>query len=146
MTLFDEASYRFLVEHTIGTLSTVNDEGNPHGAVVYYLAEGEKNIYFVSRSETAKVKNILAHPRVFLSIFDASNAQTLQIVGKARVEQDRSTSEYVFDNIVKPRPYNGAMLLPPVTALKDSGEYVVVHIEPLEVKYSDYKKEIQASH
>jgi general stress protein 26 len=87
----------------------------------------------------------MAHQQVAFTIFDAPTAQTLQITGTASTETDRATIEYVFDTIVKKRPYNGAMLLPPVTALKDSGEYVVIRISPTEANYSDYKREIESS-
>lgn len=146
MSIFDPQATTFLLEHTIGTLSTVDTEGNAHGSVVYYLAEGEMNIYFVSKTETAKVRNISLHQQVALTIFDAPSAQTLQIRGTAHPESDKATIQYIFDNIVKLRPYNGAMLMPPVTALKDSGEYVIVRITPTEAKFSDYKQEIQSNH
>lgn len=143
MSVFTQEASNFLLEHTIGTLSTVDSEGNVHGAVIYYVAEGEMNIYFVSKTETGKVKNILSHPQVSFTIFDAPNAQTLQINGIAHTETDQPTIEYIFDTVVKKRPYNGAMLLPPVTALQNSGEYTIIRISPTEAKYSNYKQELE---
>lgn len=143
--VLDEKATTFLVEHTIGVLSTVGFDNNPHGAVVYYLSYGEPvNIYFVTKSATSKAQNIAGHPQVAFTIFDASNAQTLQISGKAALETDDRVISYVFDNIVKPHPYAGAMLMPPVTALTD-GSYVIIRIEPTQCRYSDYKQEIQAN-
>lgn len=147
MSVFTQEASAFLQEHTVGTLSTVDGQGNAHGAVVYYVAEEGMNIYFVSKTGTSKVQNIASHPQVSFTVFDAPNAQTLQINGTARTETDQSTIEYVFDTVVKKRPYNGAMLLPPVTALQNSGEFTVIRITPTEAKYSDYRQELeQQSH
>lgn len=142
-SVFTQEASTFLLEHTIGTLSTVDSEGNAHGAVIYYVAEGEMNIYFVSKTGTGKVQNILIHPQVSFTIFDAPNAQTLQISGTARPETDQATIDYIFDTVVKKRPYNGAMLLPPVTALQNSGDYTVIRISPTEAKYSNYRQELE---
>lgn len=144
MSLFSDQASKFLAEHTIGTLSTVDINGNVHGAVIYYLAQGEMNIYFVSRTGTTKIRDIELHQEVALTIFEASSAQTLQISGKARHENDQDTIDYVFNNIVKQRPYSGVMLMPPVTALKDSGDYIVICIEPTEVKFSDYRQILES--
>lgn len=141
--LFDSNSAAFLAEHTIATISTVSGDGTVYGAVIYYVISGEHDIYFISKTGTAKVANIAQHPQVAFTIFDAPKAQTLQIKGRAQEETDERVQQFVFDNIVKPRPYDGEMLMPPVTALKD-GNYVVIHIKPEEVHFSDYKQEILA--
>jgi general stress protein 26 len=138
---FDSVSAAFLAEHTIATLSTVSSDGVVHGAVIYYVILGEQNIYFVSKTGTSKITNITEHPQVAFTVFDAAKAQTLQISAKARVETDENTRHFVFDNIVKPHLYSGEMLMPPVTALKE-GDYVVIHVQPEGIHFSDYKKEI----
>lgn len=138
---FDSVSAAFLAEHTTGVISTVSGDGNVHGAVVYYVILGEQNIYFISKSSTSKIANITQHPQVSFTIYDAPRAQTLQISAYASIEKDEQTRAFVFETIVKPHPYNGEMLMPPVTAI-EQGDYVVVHLQPKGVHYSDYKQEI----
>lgn len=143
MSIFEQEAANFLSEHTIATLSTVSNDGTVSGAVIYYTSQGEgEYIYFVSKTATTKVKNILQHPQVALTIFDAAKAQTLQIHGDASEETDESTQDWVFADLVKPRPYSGAMLLPPVTALKD-GSFTVIVIRTISAHFSDYKKELE---
>ena len=142
MALFTEQASKFLSEHTIGVLSTSDIDGNVHGAAIYYIAESETSIYFVSKSLTTKVKDITLHRNVALTILYAPLAQTLQITGVAHQETNQDTIDYVFENIIKLRLYGGEMLKPPVTALKDSGEYVVIRITPTDVKFSDYKQQL----
>jgi general stress protein 26 len=142
MAVFSEPASKFLFEHTVGVLSTVDTKGNVHGAVIYYIAESETSIYFVSKSLTTKVKDIQQHRNVALTIYYAPMAQTLQITGIAHQETDKKTVDYVFDNIVKLRLYGGKMLMPPVTVLKDSGEYVVMRITPTKSKFSDYQQQL----
>ena len=131
----------FLAEHSVATVSTVGPDGKVHGAAVYYIALGEHDIYFVSKTRTTKILNIEQHPQVAFTVVDAPKAQTLQISGHASEEADENTRQLVFTSIVKPHPYSGEMLMPPVTALV-GGEYIVIHIKPEEVRFSDYRQEI----
>ncbi len=144
MAIFTDEASKFLFEHTVGVLSTVDINGNVHGAVIYYIAESETSIYFVSKSLTTKVTDIELHRNVALTIYYAPMAQTLQINGVAHQETNKETIDYIFDNIVKLRLYGGEMLEPPVTALKDSGEYVVVRITPTQAKFSDFKQQLSS--
>lgn len=144
MAIFSEPALKFLAEHTMGVLSTCDINGNVHGAAIYYIAESETSIYFVSKSLTTKVKNIALNRNVALTITYAPLAQTLQITGVAHQETDQNTVDYVFENIVKLRLYGGEMLKPPVTALQDSGDYVVMRITPTEAKFSDYKQQLSS--
>jgi general stress protein 26 len=141
--LFNDTAKAFLAEHTIATLSTADQSGKAHGAVVYYLTDNDQEIYFVSKNSTTKVNNIQQNPQVAFTIFDAPSIQTLQISGRAAQETDQQRIDYFFENLVKPHPYSGSMLMPPVTAIKE-GEYVVMRISPTEVHFSDYKAMLQS--
>ncbi len=135
----DSQSLKFLKEHDVAVLSTVDKEGNVSGAVVYYIVDQLNQIYIVTKSETKKATNILSNSKVALTIYDAAAAETLSIRGRADFEQDEEIISYVFNQIVQPKIYKGVKTLPPVTHLK-KGVFTVIRIVPRSGKYIDYKQ------
>ena len=100
---------------------------------------GENNlIYLITKSETAKVKNLSANASVALTIFDVRGLKVLQMHGYAQIEHDKNTKQVVFQQLIKPRRYGKIVSWPPVTKIRD-GSYVVISITPSSIKFSDYK-------
>lgn len=129
----------FVKDHDLAVLSTVDRTGIVNGAVVYYFVEQDNSIYILTRSESAKARGLLAHGQVALTIHEPGTLKTAQLQGSAEVVTDQATRNKIFDWVIKPRPYQGKMELPPVTKLKDGG-YMVVRIVPTNIHYTDYSK------
>ena len=139
--ILDGETLTFLKEHDLGVLSTIDRTGNIHGAVVYYIVgEGDK-LYILTKSETQKAHNILAHNQLALTVYDANTLQTVQLNGEGEIEADQSIKAKVFMEIVKPRRYgnDSEELLPPVTTLHEGG-YTIFRITPIEARFVDYKQ------
>ena len=129
---------KFLLERGVGVLSTVDRTGNVHGATVYYTVYNDY-IYVLSKSDTHKTHNILAHNQVSLTVSDTDTLQTLQLNGLAEVETNRTVKDYIFNEMVKPRSHKGRELLPPVVKLEaGAGAYVIIRIAPISSNFSDY--------
>lgn len=138
-----EVSQQFLATHEMAVLSTISEDNNVHGAVIYYLYDSDKQaIYFVSRTETGKIRHIEKHSQVAFTVVEEQAMQTLQISCQAEKETDLRTKEKVINAIIKPRTYQGDALLPPVTAQKEGG-YTVIKLTPISASYTDYKELIQ---
>ena len=135
----DEPALQFLKLHDTAVLSSVDRTGNVNGAVIYYIVDQLNRIYMLTKSGTAKARNILSHSQVSLTIFEADKAQTLTIQGYAQIETDQLTKDYVFTQITKPRVYLGGAQLPPVTKLKE-GAFVIIRITPTSGKFTDYNQ------
>lgn len=128
----------FLLNHGVMVLSTTDKGGELSGNVVYYLVGENNYLYMITKSETSKLRNMRANPKVAVTIFDEDEMQVLQMRGTIEIEKDNNSRETVFQQIVKPRKYGKRVSWPPVTKIKD-GSYVVVRITPTEVKFVDYK-------
>lgn len=133
------AGLKFLKEHDLAVLSTVDRTGNVHGAFVYYVVDQNNLIYILTKSDTGKGRNVLAHSQVALTVNEPGTMQTVQLQGVAEVETDQKTKDKVFTEIVKPRSYRGEVQLPPVTKLNE-GSFMVVRITPSFISYHDYTK------
>lgn len=134
---FPAAAVDFLKSHDIGVISTVDGTGNVHGATVYYSYNADNELYILTRSETAKARNILSHQQVAFTISDELSADTLQILGLAEVVRDEELKSVVFTRMTKPRNYSQGKRLPPVTSLQE-GIYVIIRVIPTEVNYRRY--------
>ena len=134
-----EPALQFLRLHDVAVLSSVDRTGNVCGAVIYYLVDQLNSIYILTKSGTAKARNILGHSQVSLTIFDADTAQTLVIQGIATIETDQKTKDYVFAQMTKPRIYKGSAQTPPVTKLTE-GSFTIIVITATSAKYIDYNQ------
>lgn len=136
--LTDEA-LAFLRSNDVGVLSSSDKKGIVHGAVVYYVVDERHQIYILTKADTTKARNVIAHNQVALTVFDANKAQTLQIQGSAVIETDEKTKRHIFNTIMKPHKYNGEYQLPPVAWL-DAGMFVIITIVTQSVNFSDFSK------
>ncbi|HSX27758.1 MAG TPA: pyridoxamine 5'-phosphate oxidase family protein [Patescibacteria group bacterium] len=137
--MVDKDGIDFLKNHDLGVLSTIDRTGNVHGAIIYYVTDQNNFIYILTKSDTGKGRNILAHNQVALTIHEPGTQKTAQIQGIAEVEIGQKVKDEVFNLIVKARPYGGKLQLPPVTKLHE-GFYMVIKIKPTLVKYNDYSQ------
>ncbi len=128
----------FLATHEIATLSTVGEEGKPHGATVYYASDKNSFIYVVTKDQTTKAKDIDRYPYVAFTVTDANRMQTMQLDGIAHVETDTSITKHMYETILRPRFQDGHAQLAPILHLP-AGEYEVIVIEPISYKLTDYK-------
>ena len=136
----DEKAAKFLQEHSLAVLSTVDRTGNVHGAAIYYLVDQNNLIYILTKSDTGKGRNVYAHSRVAMTIYEPDSLQTLQIQGTAEVETDQKVKDSVFAHMVKPRTYKDKTYLPPVTKLQE-GSFMVIRISASFMSYHDYAKD-----
>lgn len=58
----------------LGHLATVGPDGRPQVNPVWFIADGE-HVYLSVRPETAKYRNLRAHPHVAMSVGDPANAE-----------------------------------------------------------------------
>lgn len=135
---FSIKAHNFLMSHDIASLATLTVSGMIQVAVVYYATDKNSNIYVVTKVNTSKAKNILAHSQVGIMVYDASSMQTIQIEGIASVESDPKICKKIYDTILRPRFQGSHTEMPPIMYLP-AGEYEVIVIKPVKYKLSDYK-------
>jgi len=79
-------------------LGTINLDGTPYGAVVHVCTDDHRHmVYFITKTETRKFKNLSARDRVCLTIANPIENSTLQADGRAIVVHDAK----VIDSVVK---------------------------------------------
>lgn len=131
----------FLISHEVAVLSVITPAGSPHGAVVYYAADKNNNIFIVTKNQTKKAQYINQNSRVALTIYDTASMSTLQAAAIAHVEQDPAICKKIYETILRPRFEGAHAEMPPIMYLP-AGEYEVIACKITEYTFSDYKNQV----
>lgn len=124
--------------HPIATIGTTNSKGEPHGAAVYICPDEQQHVmYFLTKNETQKYKNLLAHEAVSVTVVDPAGNSTLQASGKAFTVQDAHALALITQRMVDANPKTSEWL-PPVSKL-DAGQYVVVGITITSARLAEFQ-------
>jgi len=126
----------FLQRHKTGVLATVSAEGNAHASMVYYTADNNFNIYFLTLINTRKYSSIQAHPQVAFTVSTPDVPQTLQIEGMAMdisLDEEAVQKKDTLFEVLNSNPWFYA----PVTKM-DPATSVIVWVRPTWVRWADY--------
>ncbi len=90
----------FLETQSTLALATVNAEGHPESAPIFYVSDDQFNLYWLSGTSAAHSINLKAHSRVSGSIYPAvwqwADIVGLQIKGEAQTVNDERVREQIL--------------------------------------------------
>lgn len=122
----------------IATVGTINSNGTPHGAIVYLCADNYKPVvYFLTKTETTKFRNLNARNQVSLTITNPSENSTLQANGTAQEVQDPKLVDSAMTKLTKLH-VNAAEWLPPISKIR-AGAYVLVAVTLQNARLAQFK-------
>ncbi len=127
---------KYIQTHDTAVLSTIDREGNAHGAIIHYVFDNGI-FYFMTKTQTAKAQNIALHGQVALTINESGSLKLVQVSGVAQQELNKKIVSKIYAQIIKPRAYREGTHLPPVATIK-KGEAVVIAITPFHLHYHDF--------
>jgi PPOX class probable F420-dependent enzyme len=80
----------FLEEKRFAVVGTVNPDGSPHLAVMWYLLDGD-DILVNSARGRLKDRNLAADPR--MSVLIADGYRFVRLDGRAKIDHDQTTAQ-----------------------------------------------------
>ncbi|MCW6006497.1 pyridoxamine 5'-phosphate oxidase family protein [Micromonospora sp. CPCC 205371] len=89
---------RLLAEHRYLVLGTADDDGRPWVTPVFYAADGEHRVVWVSAPDSRHSRNIAARPDVAITVFDThapiggAEALYLEAIADPVVDDARATA------------------------------------------------------
>ncbi|MFA6407342.1 MAG: pyridoxamine 5'-phosphate oxidase family protein [Candidatus Paceibacterota bacterium] len=86
----------YLQSEKLAVVSTVSSEGKPQSATVLYLLDDEFNFFFVTRSDTKKVENLLTNNDVSIVVGAQMGPVTMQMSGVATLLSSTEQKEFVY--------------------------------------------------
>ena len=138
-TNFDHAckdALAFLKRHKTGVLATSAREYQVHSSMVYYTADDDFNIYFLTLRSTRKFKALSAHPQIAFTVSTPEVPQTLQIEGMAMdisLDEEAVKKKDKLFEVLNSNPWFAG----PITKL-DPATSAVIWIRPTWIRWADY--------
>lgn len=94
-------AYEYLRLQRMGTIATLNKDGSPHTAMVYYTADDKGHIFMATMKDSQKAKNIADNAKVAMQIGQEENAKTLQLEGEAEIVTQVAEKVFVLSQIAQ---------------------------------------------
>jgi len=131
---------RYIDEHPVVVLSTLDDYNRPYGAVVYAVSgdhDTKMHLYFLTKEDTTKFHNISARPAVSVTSYDEDDISSLQAQGHAQIERDPRVIDRVMKQLTRAHAH-ATEWLPPIAKLR-AGNYVMVGITVTHARLGQFK-------
>jgi general stress protein 26 len=126
----------YIDHNPMAVLGTVNDDGTPHGAIVYVCNLSNRTIFFVTKNGTQKYNNLAQRPVVSLTIGNDKDSSTLQATGKAFIIDDAEQLDIAMKKMSEVHAIMTEWL-PPLAKLR-AGNYAVIGIELLHARLGEF--------
>jgi general stress protein 26 len=91
----------FLVNHMLGVLATISDEGTPRARTIYYTCDDSFNIYFITLANTRKAQDIQKNPHAAFVVSEQDIPRTIQVEGTISDLTDTATIDPVLSDFVE---------------------------------------------
>jgi general stress protein 26 len=137
--------YTFLKNNLVGVLSTVDPEGEPHAAVIYFAVDESFQITFTTRKETKKVNNLKQKNHAMLIVFDALTQTTVQITATSQNISDTAEEAQAFRETVRASLTTSDGSIPPIAELS-AGELIAFKLKPVKIKMAMYNHSAPGSY
>lgn len=132
-----QPTLEFLNNNHVGVLATADAKGRPHASTVYLVSDRVLNIYFVTKKETQKARNLAENPHASVALFDAETQVTVQIDGEVQPVEDMDAANRIFIEIQGIARRTSSSGIPPVTELS-AGGYITYRLSPSDVQMTTY--------
>lgn len=133
---------RFLKKENLATIATVNEEKKPDAATIHYIVKDNLDIFFLTKRETGKYKNIQRQNDVVLIVTNAEDLETVKIKGNAYVvTDDPNIISDIISTLAQAKNFMSDLdkLLPIIK--RNAGEMTAMKIRPYEIRLSKYNRE-----
>lgn len=131
--------YAFLREHPVGVLTSVDPNGYPHGAVIYYYVDKHFSISFLTKKGTKKYDNLVRNGKIMLVVYEPLSQSVAQVIGEAEEMKDdydvNAMAQHIFEASMKTSEGG----VPPIVKL-EAGEYAGFSIQPYQIRMAVYER------
>lgn len=123
-----ESITSYVDRNPVAILGTINADGTPHGAAVYVCTDGheKRTIYFLTKTETTKFRNLTSDSRVSITIVNPDENSTLQSNGEAFEVEDPRLIDRIMTKLTEQHAH-AKNWLPPISKIH-GGAYVMVGV------------------
>jgi general stress protein 26 len=135
-----EIAYKFILGNRVAHVATVDLNGKPQSSTVYCFPSKNLDIFFLSRIEGRKVKNMIFKPVVSMSVTNEDEMSTLQLTGSTEIVSSFEKEQDIFYKLIKLRGGHPDWDIPVVKMFErgDTNEIVLIKVTPGEMTLSNF--------
>jgi uncharacterized pyridoxamine 5'-phosphate oxidase family protein len=131
--------YDFLHDNPVGVLTSVDPNGYPHGAVIYFYINEKFGISFLTKKGTKKYDNLVRNNNVMLVVYEPISQSVAQIVGQAYAMKDGYDLNVMAQKVFEASLKTSEGGIPPITKLQ-IGAYTAFEIKPAQIRMAIYER------
>jgi len=129
----------FLKANHIAVLATADKtSAAPHAATIFYATDSKMNIFFVTKENTAKNRNLTGNPQAAIAIYDGAKQETAQIFGPVSKVDDPAMMGKALRIMTKYSVATSGSEEIPISKI-DAGQYVLYKLSPQSIRLAEYK-------
>lgn len=137
-SLFDHEVNDFINQHATAVMATVDAESQPYTSTIYYALAKNNEIYFVTKSQTTKSKNLALNNKAALTILDKDRLIAVNMTGTAREIETYKERDAIMQKVFQVS-YDKQKDYAPIVKLH-KGSFSVFQFHPLQAKMTDFSK------
>lgn len=126
----------YVNNHQLAVLSTVAPDGKPFAVTLYVVSDEYLNLFFMTKTETTKHRNMSSNPYVFVTFSDEKDLSTLQLSGKAEPIDPKTDSQVTYNLLKGLRIKINEEKIP--IAKLNAGDYVIYKIDVSRATLTNY--------
>ncbi len=131
--------YSFLKSHPVGTLASVDPNGDPHAVVIYYAVDENFDFVFMTKRDTKKHDNLQHNNHVMLVAYEPLSQTTVQITGTAKEIDDNVKAQEAFSGMLDASRQTSEAGIPPLSKLY-AGYYVAYRLKPAQIRMAVFSR------
>lgn len=120
----------FLSKHHVGVIATCSNDGKPYAATVYFTYDKQFNLYFVTKKDTQKNRDLQDNKQAAIAIYDEETQTTVQAQGTVVEVKDDEKVIWVMHDIWNAATKTSASNTPPQTRLNAGGYIMYKFVTP----------------
>ncbi len=131
--------YDFLKNNRIGVLASVDPNGNPHAATIYFSVDEEFNILFTTKERTKKHDNLVHNNHAMLVTYEPTSQTTAQVTGVTEIVDNKVQAKQIFIDTLKASRDTSESGNPPISKLQ-AGGYVAYKLKPVQIRMAIFRR------
>lgn len=139
MFIFKEDSVSdFIKSHYIAVMATVDENAQPSSSTIYYVLSKKDEIWFLTKSDTTKYKNLQVNGKASMTVLDQAKPSAVNLTGYVVEVEENSEKDEILQSITKLADEKLHDFAPIIKLHK--GSFRAMKFVPQQAIMSDYSK------
>lgn len=129
----------FLSSHSVGIVSSVDPNNEPHLAVVYYSVDEQFQVTFTTKQGTKKASNLTRNNHAMFLVYDEKTQTTVQITAEAEDLTGSPELPEIFRRTIEASMNTSDGGVPPISKLA-AGDYMAFRLRPAQIRMAVFNR------